>query len=367
MAITPYLMKSKLEVKNDSSDAYKTTIQNATLTGNRTLTLPNADATLASANNDNNFSALQTFTAGIAITGGTVGNGKITYASNVLYFGNTASSLSDGAAWIWGKRDAGGTPKNYNAAKHLINGSIFGDVQATVSDQSGLWAVGTNCRVANTTALNGRTDATTSGGAIAFQNAAADASAVITFCCNQAADSTSTTADEVGFVFGNGAWTFPMQPFARGVKTADVTGFTSGNTVQVYLPQVSDVGGDNYAPGTADHESGSTTGSKYTVPVTGVYLISARVCIARATGGQFLTNAKASIEISGTETCVALASYDVASTTSATIEITSGPVAISATSVIKFFINATTTGGAWDILAAGSFAGTTTFSVIKLA
>ena len=62
--LNPFRIKSKLELKNTNSDAYKSTVQNDTLTADSTVTLPNfATNTLASANNAQTFTATQTFPA----------------------------------------------------------------------------------------------------------------------------------------------------------------------------------------------------------------------------------------------------------------------------------------------------------------
>lgn len=60
--LNPFRIKSKLELKNANSDAYKSTIENDTLTADATVKLPNfATNTLASVNNAQTFTADQTF------------------------------------------------------------------------------------------------------------------------------------------------------------------------------------------------------------------------------------------------------------------------------------------------------------------
>ena len=130
MTNTAFKVKNRLQLKNTGGDTYYSLFQNAALSANRTYTFPNADATIASINNAQTFTGLQTFSNAISttettFTGGTAGNGKIWYSSG-LQFGNNIGSATDAGAWTFPVKISVGN--ELTVLIGISNGSFDSDV-----------------------------------------------------------------------------------------------------------------------------------------------------------------------------------------------------------------------------------------------
>ena len=108
----PFKIRNKMNLKNTASDIYSMLIQNSTLSANSTVTLPDfATNTLASTNNAQTFTGLQSYGAGISITGGTTNNflaiqtggtaatTKLTLSGTTWQIGGTTSTITEAGAF----------------------------------------------------------------------------------------------------------------------------------------------------------------------------------------------------------------------------------------------------------------------------
>ena len=107
MTQAPFKIRDKMSLKNAGSDTYSTLFQNASLTANRTITIPDKTDTLAVIGTDNSFSSAQSFGAGVNITGGgasnfllvqtggTAATTKITVSGTTWQIGGTSSTITE--------------------------------------------------------------------------------------------------------------------------------------------------------------------------------------------------------------------------------------------------------------------------------
>ncbi len=156
---------------------------------------------------------------------------------------------------------------------------------------------------------------------------------------------TTPAAGSFTTLAASGIVTLPGNTFARGHKSADVTGFTSGTETMVYMPTIVTNIGSGYAAGTADHQGGTANGSIFTVPAggAGTYHIEFLVWV-NSSAAQFISEIQSKITVQGVSVAknynapYLLASNAQSSMVSATIVLAVGDV-------VKFFVYASVTGG----------------------
>ena len=111
MTASPFKIRNGLWLKNLGSDVGYTSFVNASTVNANVVTIPDfATNTLASANNAQTFSALQTFSTGVSIAGGTTNNylalqtggtaatTKITLSGTTWQFGGTTAQFTEAGA-----------------------------------------------------------------------------------------------------------------------------------------------------------------------------------------------------------------------------------------------------------------------------
>ena len=90
-----FKIRDKMALKNVGSDTYASTFQNTTLTAARSYTFADNDMTVAATNYAQSWTGLQSFNAGLSITGGIAAPTNITVSGTTWRFGGTAATITE--------------------------------------------------------------------------------------------------------------------------------------------------------------------------------------------------------------------------------------------------------------------------------
>ena len=176
----PFKIRNKMELKNAAGDTYKATLQNATLSADATVTIPDfATNTLASVNNAQTFTGLQILTSPqlAAVTDTPYNTYFNTYASMFV----PASAATD----LYGGFRIGSNTYNGNAAYQPARQSGTSGAQITflnrTSDANPCYYIQTNLKADSATTNAVTVLAGYPTGSMTFGRAAASSTAVFTF------------------------------------------------------------------------------------------------------------------------------------------------------------------------------------------
>jgi hypothetical protein len=111
-------------------------------------------------------------------------------------------ACADGGAVTVGPAVTG----NITGQRHLISGAIW-SANVTSTDQSGRLYISNNARNGANNGENGRTDSTTGGVGILFNNRTSDTNNVLEIIANKAGESTATSGAAIATATQAGAWT----------------------------------------------------------------------------------------------------------------------------------------------------------------
>lgn len=225
---------------------------------------------------------------------GTGGSGSITFktappaasssSSNSLA---TALVIDPSGSLTLGKNAS----NNYAAQRNIVNGSLFAGAVGA-ADETGAMVVGTNVRVGSVNAWAGRTNSTTGGAGVLFDNRTTAGSAAFSVYMSQPGDSASTAAGNMLFVTHSGVVTHASNPASGATLSSTSSDYNSGTTnVVVYNSEDYDQGA-NFNPATG----------VFTVPTggAGIYHISAGAALQKRGVGTTFVDGQLLLRKNGT-------------------------------------------------------------------